>query len=605
MLQKINEVRSLAVQFTLANPCCIRVIPYENNDSQTLTVCLYLDTYGNGVPQDVKNAAEKKFFNCEIKWVDLQRRPLSQIVTRLPLCRRQKGKEIFDLCRKIEGNLHLFENRLNVTAVCASYKVTEAVEKEIPCVTVFVLGKGKIPAKETNIQKIKEDNGHLFGNAEFDVVEGYYRPAYGLSPEMEYAFPLRGGIGIGVQGVPCAGTLGGFLEDEEGECYILSNDHVLNPPKSKNNAVSNDDGTSAGSKGDVDNTSDDGPSGVVDDAGTSAGLRKYRSSLALQIIEQPAKKDYDQMKKKAKKDHENMKAEYSDIANLSRLQKDHFKRNSEYRKRRLEQFEMKNSHAQQKLQEIENGKPRRIGEYVCGLKGNVKMNCDNKTYSFYVDAAIAKLDEKELEYITQEKDDNKTNRCPLYGFNKINDVVPTGEIVDLDTFVKEIREDSDKEPDEKLTFLKIGRTTGTTYDGQINTRFPKLYVKHAPSDEKLLTSEMAHISKKYCIHCKPSDGSKAELVKSNKKKCSKCKKVEENEVYLSWMHNCFTIRQLENRFSHKGDSGSLIFDNRGRAWGLIHAGWFVSNDCLFTLASPLPVVLNALEEKYGKKLQFW
>ena len=599
----------MAVQFTLANPCCIRVIPYENNDTQTLTVCLYVDANGNGVPHHVENGAKEMFANCEIKYVDLQRRRLSEIVTRLPSCERKKGKEIFDLSRKIEDNLHVFENRLNVTAVCASYKVTGAVEKEIPCVTVFVLGKGTIPAKETNIQKIQEDHGHLFDKAEFDVVEGYYRPAYGSSPQMEYAFPLRGGVGIGVKGRPGAGTLGGFLEDEDGECYILSNYHVLNPPKystlSSNDGPSgvvDDAGTSAGLKEDVDNPND-GANGVLYSAGIFAEFREDESRLVPQTIEQPAKYDYDKMHKKADEDLQNIKDEYSDVANLSQAEKDDLKKSSdEYRKRRLKEYEKKNSTAQQKLQEIEEGAPREIAKYVGGLKGNVELNCDNETYSFYVDAAIAKLDKKELEYITRETADNKTNRCPLYGFNKINDVVPTGEIVDLNTFVKEIREDPDKETKEKLTFLKIGRTTGTTNDGQIDTRFPKLYVKHAPS-VKLLTSKMAHIAKKYCINCIPPDVSKAELVKCDKKECSRCRL--KSEVYLSWMHNCFTIRQLEQSFSLKGDSGSLIFDNRGRAWGLIHAGWFVSNDYPFTLASPLTVVLNELEKKCGKKLKFW
>ena len=298
---------------------------YQNKDTQSLTVCLYVDTDGNGVPRHVENAAEEMFASCEIKCVDLQRRPLSEVVSRLPSCKRKKRKEIFDLSRKIEHNLDVFENRLNVTAVCASYKVTDAVEKEIPCVTVFLLGKGKIPAKETDIQKIKKDNSHLFDNAEFDVVEGYYRPAYGSSPQMEYAFPLRGGVGIGVQGIPGAGTLGGFLEDENGECYILSNYHALNPPKPGSNTLSSDDGpsgvvgdtgTSAGLKEDVNNSNDDGPNGVVYGAGIFAELREDKSRPVPQIIEQPAKYDHDKMRKKADKDLQIIKDEYSDVANL-------------------------------------------------------------------------------------------------------------------------------------------------------------------------------------------------------------------------------------------------------------------------------------------------
>ena len=615
MLQKINvnEVRSLAVQFALANPCCVRVIPYENDDTQSLTVCLYVDTDGSGVRPDVKNAAKEMFVNCKIECVDLQQRPLSKIVTRLSSCERKKVKEIFDLSKKIEDNLYVFENRLNVTAVCASYKVSKAVETDTPCVTVFVLGKGKIPAKESNIHKIKEDHGHLFDNAEFDVVEGYYRPAYGPDPwsQMGYAFPLRGGLGIGVQGISDrAGTLGGFLQDENGECYILSCDHVLNPCKSRNNTLSSDDdpsgvmhdaGTSGGLKEDVNNPNDDDPNAVVNNARMSARLREDESRSFCQIIEQPAKMDYDKMLQEAKNDHDNIRAEYSDVANLSQ---DELKNNDEYVKHRLELFEMENLLAQQRLQKIEKGKPRRIGEYVGGLKGNVKMNFDNETYSFYVDVAIAKLDEKEVEYITRKKADSETNRR-LYGFNKIKNVVPTGDIVELDTLVEQILPNPDKKRD-NLSFLKIGRKTGLTDNGRIDTWFQTLFINYLsyPS-EKLLTRAMAHATFQYCIKCKPSDISEAELVE-NAEDCAKCKReLEESEVYLSWMHNCFAIRQLEKPFSLKGDSGSLIFDNHGRAWGLLYAGWFVSNDLAISLASPLTVALYALEKECGKKLKLW
>ena len=626
MLQKIKEVRLLAVQFTRANPCCIRVIPYENNNTQTLTVCLYVDTDGNGVPRHVESNAKEIFPMCEIKCIDLQRRPLSKIVTRLPLCKRKKGKQIFDLSRKIEDNLYVFENRLNVTAVCASYKVAEAVEKEIPCVTVFVLGKGKIPVNETSIQSIKRENSHLFDNAEFDVVEGYYRPAYGPSPEKEYAFPLRGGIGIGVQGILRAGTLGGFLEDENGECYILSCDHVLNPPKSKNNTLSSNDGsngvvdvtgTSAVLMKDVNGISDGGPTGVVhgarifaglkeginnpnDDcsngvvcsAAMCAGLREDEGRPVGQIVEQPARKDYDKMLQNANLEYKEVKTKFSDIANLTQAERDDLKLDT-YGARRLKQFEKENLHAKQKLQEIEEGKPRRIGEYVGGLKRNVKMKCGNKTYSFFVDVAIAKLDKEELEFITKDKADNK-NRCEVYGFHRIGNVVPTGEIVDLDTFVKEIREDSDK-----LTFSKIGRTTGLTDYGQIVSSFQELFIKRDS------LPGMADTPFTYCINCKPSDVGEAELVANDcsTKECPTCGN-KAFEVLSSWQHNCFAIRKERKIFSEKGDSGSLIFDNDGRAWGLLQSGFIYGNYDI-TLASPLTVALKALEMKCGKKLKFW
>ena len=181
---------------------------------------LYVSTNGKGIPDNVKEDAKKMFVNCRIEPVDLQRRPLSEIFMPLPSSEKRKEEEISNLSRKIEENLHLFDNRLNVTAVQASYKVTNSEEQDIPCVAVYVLGKTKIPAGETDIKKIKDDN-HVFDGVEFDVLEGYYQPAIIASQE-SYVWPLRAGYGMGVQGTDSIGTLGGFLEDENGKHYILS-----------------------------------------------------------------------------------------------------------------------------------------------------------------------------------------------------------------------------------------------------------------------------------------------------------------------------------------------------------------------------------------------
>jgi hypothetical protein len=546
-----------------------------------------VDTGGNGIPDDVKNAAEEMFPDCEIQCVDLQRRPLSKIVARLPLCRKEKAEELLDLSKKIEKNLDVFENRLNVTAVCASYKVRNAVEEEIPCVTVFVLGKGRIPAKETDIQKIKEDNGHLFDNAEFDIVEGYYRPAHGptISSAMKYAVFLRGGVGIGVKGVWGAGTLGGFVEDENGECYILSNDHVLNPPNSKNNTVSNDE------------------VGYI--VGTFTKLLK--GDTPNQIIEQPAQRDYEIICKDAEKEKKtNLRKIELDNPQLFKLtpqQKEDLKNNDEDFRKKLEKSEMKIKFAEQVFKEVENNKPRQIGVYVDGLKCNVEMICDKEKCKFYVDVAIARLDEKEKNLMIKEKADH----CPLYGFENINDIVPTGETVDLETFVKEIGEEFEKEPNEQMTFSKIGRTTQITDNGRIDTSLKGLCI-NSVSLPKPCAPALLHALYWYCKNCKPSHISENELnamVSDGTKECTICKKkIGKTEIYSFWKHNCFVLGQRTKPFSYDGDSGSLIFDNRGRAWGLVH-GKFENNNTLLTVASPLSVSLKALGNKYGKKLKLW
>jgi hypothetical protein len=150
-----------------------------------------MDTNGKRIQDELKKAAREFFPKCKIEFDDLYRRPVNQIVTRLPASKKHKAKELRDLSKTIEKNLHYFENRMNVTAVQASYKITDSIETDTACVRVFVLGKGKIPAGETDIEKIKGANGYPFKEAEHDVVEGYYQLTNGSSLE-DYTWPLKG-----------------------------------------------------------------------------------------------------------------------------------------------------------------------------------------------------------------------------------------------------------------------------------------------------------------------------------------------------------------------------------------------------------------------------
>ena len=226
----IVKARSLALRFTDINPLCVRAIPYENPNKaaqqKSYIMSLYVDNGSNGVPEDIKKAANDMFADYEIEYVDLQRRPIPQIVTHLPASKKVNEKDLRDLSTMIEKNLHIFENRLNVTAVQASYKIVHSNKRDIPCVTVFVLGKGNIPVGETDLKKLDENPFDV----DLDVVEGYFQPCSNNSGS--YAFPLLGGVGIGIDPSEDAchvGTLGGFLEDENGKRYLLSCEHVLNP----------------------------------------------------------------------------------------------------------------------------------------------------------------------------------------------------------------------------------------------------------------------------------------------------------------------------------------------------------------------------------------
>ena len=534
------------------HPCCIRVIPYENDgeDKQPITMCLYVSTNGKGIPDSVNDAAQEMFDrNYCIKFVDLQRRPLSKIFTPLPSSEKQCEEEITNLSRKIEENLRLFNNRLNVTAVQASYKVTNSEERDIPCVAVFVLGKTKIPAGETDIRKIKDDNDDLFNGVEFDVLEGYYQPSNEGPKASYYVYPLRAGFGIGVKGTDGGGTLGGFLKDEDEMHYILSNEHVLRPPDADSD-----------------------------------------------VIIQPAQSDYDVMLQEAKEYFDKLAQDSG--AEMSAEVDDDIIKNLKQRR----EEDLKN--AREKLEKIKKEKPREIGKYKWGLRENTEIQLGDKTVKFYVDAAIAELNKKEKDSMIYRTRDY----CSQFGFVEEG---TSGEIVSTEDFFKELRS---KDTDE-LSFKKFGRTTGFTDKGRIDATVKELFVSilagrniTVPKDAPV-ASALSYIPYEFCKDCKPQDKKIPHSKKIEPEKCVKCGKPlnDDNQVETFWAHNCFVIRKSKNVFCDLGDSGALVFDEDGKAWGLVH-GIFddQSRNFFFCLASPLCITLQALEQASRKnELKLW
>ena len=537
-------------------PCCIRAIPYESVDGKSLTMCLYMDTNGERIPDEIYDAATEMFKNYNIEFVDLPRRSLNMIVSQLPPLQKRKAKELADLSTTVEKNLHLFENRMNVTAVQASYKVTDSIEQNIPCVTVYVLGKGKIPAGETDIKKIKEENGDIFDQAEFDVVEGYYKLTSGSSLA-GYTSPLEGGVAIGVERVHGTGTLGGFLEDEEGNVYILSNEHVLHPHE--------------------------------------AGDEK--------VIVQPSESDYKNMKKAAEEcfnEYAKKAQNMSGLENLGLQSKEFEEINKTRRSQVFKKIEKMRKKVEERLNEIEREKPRPIGKYVYGLKDNFTWD---DGHEIYVDAAIATLNETELSDIEYHKIEveDKTNRCPLYGFetNKYrktgNYKPPNGEIIDFESLNMLLCTE-----DSELHFMKIGQSTGFTNEGFLDTPV-HLHNIYCGDISRLIGVELQYCED--CIQSVPTE------INPNPKRneyniheeCAMCqkKRVNRGEVKSFWARNCFAIRSIARPFSVEGDSGALVFDSDGRAWGLLFGVFHHASED-FSLMSPLAVVLHALGKQAGK-----
>ena len=90
----IVKARSLALRFTDAYPQCVKAIPCDvNQPNASLTMYLYVNTDGKGIPEDFREAAKKMFNGYQTEYVDLQRRQLSKIVTQLP-AREERCEEL-------------------------------------------------------------------------------------------------------------------------------------------------------------------------------------------------------------------------------------------------------------------------------------------------------------------------------------------------------------------------------------------------------------------------------------------------------------------------------------------------------------------------------
>lgn len=516
-------------------------------------MCLYVDNGGRGIPEDLEQAASKMFTDYEIDYVDLQRRPLCKIVTRLPASKKEKDKELKDLSKIIEKNLHVFENRLNITAVQASYKVADSSEEDVPCVTVFVLGKRKIPLGETDINKL--DNNPF--KVPFDVVEGYYQPCY--DSYQSYGFPLFGGVGIGIdEDESSVGTLGGFLEDENGKRYFLSCEHVLNPDEIVNNPNI--------------------------------------------VIVQPAEIDYAKALARAS----SAVVSWSDRLEL---QEETLKECANEDKRNT--YENRVTKTRKELEKLKidettvtDSKPRPIGKYYCGLKRNEVVEItDNYRVNIFVDAAIAELNDKEADEIQMEKDDEPKNYyCPLFGLKKIElekgGFAPTGCIVDLQEF--------DCEDIDDLGFMKIGRTTGLTGGGKFETT--QFFLNRYGYKGNTCAGNLSHAPYiLYCNSCKPvTNENEVDLSCIRKPQCAICNNEIESISTAFWAYNCMAIRTPQHSFCKKGDSGALVFDKQGRAWGMIFGVFNAEGiNVDLVLAAPLGAIFRALEKILGKKLNLW
>ena len=206
-------------------PLLLRALPYVLEDNEK-SIHLYVYSGDRGTVEELKKKAKTKFskFNALIECTDLAVTPFKTPPINFPEnVEKLDSETIKQINNYLQNNLCDFPSHRNITAIMAGKKVSESFYTNIPCITIYVMGKGRIPFAETELPR-------RLGDYATDVVEGFVTELN--SHRMLYhtvSRPLKLGVSVGVKGRRGAGTLGAIVKDSTGRMYVLSCEHVFNP----------------------------------------------------------------------------------------------------------------------------------------------------------------------------------------------------------------------------------------------------------------------------------------------------------------------------------------------------------------------------------------
>ena len=215
------------------------------------------------------------------------------------------------------------------------------------------------------------------------------------------------------------------------------------------------------------------------------------------------------------------------------------------------------------LEEAFEKPPRVIAKYLVGVRGNVGSEKNNGR-EYFIDAAISELNEDEVKNLKAKKDVEIIG-TPHY---------PSGECTSVTTDF------------EGLHFFKSGSATGFTQRGVL---VDSSYIKGSESESNSIWTNVP------CINC---NSKKAAESQGQGQSCP-CEQCKPNK----WLKRCLCIKQKGlDPFSDIGDSGAVVFENRGNAqtgypgfgiiFGMIQCQYYI-----FALVSPLEIALEALSRK--------
>ena len=545
--EMIEKIVIATVEFEASRKECMRVLPYLH-DSEVVVQFFVFSEFG--LPIELKSSAQQYFKEMKVKflWSDLYNNAayvLNDTYVEYPSDepKRLNATDVDNINQTINSNLHVLVKHRNITAVQASYKIKNSKQTETPCITIYVLGKGDIPIGESAFPP-------FLGPYPVDVVNGFWFRTMDVQPPKKTQHQgdeLCFGTSIGVKGQNVSGSLGAIVKDSSsGTFYALSCDHVMKHPAESEivhpgqNDYLNYLNWNLGEY-----------STWVKNTISRDQAITQRSSFVFEFIEDTAQLS-------------------SRFRELSQIRDNHRDPGRETPKN-LQSLD----YHKRCLEEGLARQPRVIGRYVAGVSRNVDW-IDGHQY--FIDAAIARLTEKEVELL-------KLSKVPQIIGTALK---PNGECSPVTRSTIQSIGD----------LCKSGRTSEYTNRGVL---FDAAILRDSfhEANGRLIN---AFRRVRVCQQCAERCGLQQIPNSAPPPPCDSC---QEDIADLSknlWLKNCLGIKhKLQKSFSEEGDSGAVVFerntDDDLLGFGIIFAEMkHVGIDRRVSLASPLQVALDALSK---------
>ena len=503
--EMIGKIVKATVEFEASHKECMRVLPYLQDGEVVVQLFVFSEF---GVPPELKSSAKEYFAEMKVKleWSDLYTnaaRVLNDAYVEYPYDepKRLNATDVDHINQTINSNLHVLVKHHNITAVQGSYKIKNYKQTETPCITIHVLGKGDIPIGESAFP-------HFLGPYPVDVVNGFWYRTMDIQAPKETQKPgdeLCFGTSIGVKGDNKSGSLGAIVKDSSsGTFYALSCNHVMKHPTE---------------------------SEII-----HPGLNDYlnylnwhlseystwvKNTISLdQAITQKSSFAFEFLKDTAKLS--------SKFEELNQIRYNHRDPDRETPKN----VQWANYH-KQCFEEGLAKQPRVIGEYVAGVSDNVTWKGDQ----YFIDAAVAKLNEKEVE-------DLKKSKVPQIIGTALK---PNGQCSPVTRNATQLIGD----------LCKSGRTTEYTDPGILFEATILQDSFHEVNGRLINAFRRVRV----CQQCAERCGLQKIPNSAPRPPCDSCEKDTDDLLKNLWLKNCLAIKhKLQKPFSEEGDSGAVVFE---------------------------------------------